>query len=243
MWEAPMPDLDFGVVDAEVLPFAAGPTMLFKLHIQNAVAAEQIHSIMLRAQVRIEPTRRHYDPETEARLLELFGAPHQWGETLRSLLWTHATTIVPRFSGSTIAELPILCTYDFEVAAAKYFYALEDGVVPLLFLFSGTVFYTPAAVPLPDASLTRGASGSAHRAHGEGGLQIAQIPWEKEAPFRLPVRLWKEMMERYFPNSAWLRVRKDVFDRLYAYKARHALPTWEDTLARLLRDSAAEVER
>ena len=216
-----MPDLDFGVVDAEVLPFAASPTMLFKLHIQNAVAAEQIHSIMLRAQVRIEPTRRHYDRETEARLLELFGAPHQWGETLRSLLWTHATTIVPRFSGRTIAELPILCTYDFEVAAAKYFYALEDGVAPLLFLFSGTVFYT----------------------HGEGGLQIAQIPWEKEAHFRLPVRLWKEMMERYFPNSAWLRVRKDVFDRLYAYKARHALPTWEGALDHLLQGREAELER
>jgi hypothetical protein len=238
-----MPDLDFGVVDAEVLPFAAGPTMLFKLHIQNAVVAEQIHSIMLRAQVRIEPTRRHYDPETEARLLELFGAPYQWGETLRSLLWTHATTIVPRFSGSTIAELPILCTYDFEVAAAKYFYALEDGVVPLLFLFSGTVFYTPAAVPLPDSPLTRGESDSARRANGAGGLQIAQIPWEKEAPFRLPVRLWKEMMERYFPNSAWLRVRKDVFDRLYAYKARHALPTWEDALDHLLQGREAELER
>src|SRR2546423_2701907 len=216
-----MPDLDFGVVDAEVQPFAASPTMLFKLHIQNAVVAEQIHSIMLRAQVRIEPTRRHYDRETEARLLELFGAPHQWGETLRSLLWTHATTIVPRFSGRTIAELPVTCTYDFEVAAAKYFYALEDGEVPLLFLFSGTVFYT----------------------RDEGGLQIAQIPWEKEAPFRLPIRVWKEMMERYFPNSVWLRVRKDVFDRLYAYKARRVLPTWEGALDHLLQGREAELER
>ena len=107
------------------------------------------------------------------------------------------------------------------MAAAKYFYALEDGEAPLLFLFSGTVFYT----------------------RDEGGLQIAQIPWEKEAPFRLPIRVWKEMMERYFPNSAWLRVRKDVFDRLYAYKARRVLPTWEDTLEQLLRDSAAELER
>ena len=89
-----MPDLDFGVVDAEVLPFAAGPTMLFKLHIQNAVASEQIHSIMLRAQVRIEPTLRHYDPEAEARLLELFGAPHQWGETLRSLLVNGAMAVI-----------------------------------------------------------------------------------------------------------------------------------------------------
>ena len=216
-----MPDLDFGVVDAEVLPFAAAPTMLFKLHIQNAVEAEQIHSIMLRAQIRIEARRRHYNTEAEARLLELFGEPHRWGETLRSLLWTHATAIVPRFAGSTVAELPVACTYDFEVAAAKYFYALEDGEAPLLFLFSGTVFYTG----------------------DEGRLQIAQIPWEKEAHFRLPIGLWKDMMERYFPNSAWLRVRKDVFDRLYAYKARRVLPTWEDTLEQLLRDSAAELER
>jgi len=120
-----------------------------------------------------------------------------------------------------VAELPVVCSYDFEVAAAKYFYALEDGEVPLLFLFSGTVFY----------------------AAGEGRLQITQISWEKEAPFRLPIHVWKEMMDHYFPNSAWLRVGKDVFDRLYAYKARHALPTWDDALDRLLGEHETEVER
>lgn len=216
-----MPELDFGVVDAEALPFAAAPTMLFKLHIGNAVEGECIHSIMLRTQIRIEPTRRHYDGATETRLLELFGQPRQWGETLRSLLWTHANTIVPAFAGSTVAELPIACSYDFEVAAAKYFYALKDGEVPLLFLFSGTIFY----------------------AHDGETLQIAQIPWEKEAPFRLPVRVWKEMMDHYFPNSAWLRVRKDVFDRLYSYKARGALPTWEHALDKLLAEHETELER
>jgi len=216
-----MPELDFGVADAEVLPFAAVPTMLFKLHIRNRVADEQIHSILLRTQVRIEVTRRHYDAETEARLVELFGAPHRWGDTLRSLLWTNAVTVAPGFTGSAVAELPIACSYDFEVAAAKYFYALEDGEVPLLFLFSGTVFY-------------RG---------DEGGLQVAQIPWEKEASFRFPAALWTEMMDRYFPNSAWLRVRKDVFDRLYSYKARRALPSWEDALDELLREREAEVGR
>ncbi len=216
-----MPDLDFALVDAEVLSFAASPTMLFKLHIRNAPADEQVHSIMLRTQIRIEATRRHYDAEAEARLLELFGEPYRWGETLRSLLWTHVNVIVPRFSESIVAELPVVCTYDFEVAAAKYFYALEDGEVPLLFLFSGTVFY----------------------ADGEGRLQITQLPWEKEAAFRLPIRIWKEMMDRYFPNSAWLRVRKDVFDRLYSYKGRQALPTWDATLDRLLREHETEVER
>jgi len=143
-----------------------------------------------------------------------------WGETLRSLLWTHATTVVPRFTDSIVADLPIPCSYDFDVAAAKYFYALEDGEVPLLFLFSGTVFYMA----------------------GEGPLQITQISWEKEAPFRLPVGVWKKMMDHYFPNSAWLRMRKDVFDRLYAYKARQALPSWDDALDRLLGESEMEAE-
>lgn len=216
-----MPELTFAVVDADVLPFAAGPTMLFKLRVQNAVADEQIHSIMLRTQIRIEATRRRYDAAAEARLLELFGEPHRWGETLRSLLWTQTTTLVPPFSGSAVVELPVVCTYDFEVAGAKYFYALEDGEVPLLFLFSGTVFY----------------------ASGEAGLQIGQIPWEKEASFRLPIAVWKEMMDRYFPNSAWLRLRKDVFDRLYSFKGRMALPTWDDAIERLLQASAAELER
>ena len=214
-----MPDLQFGVAESEVLPFAAAPTLLFKLSIRNTALQEQIHSILLRVQIRIETTRRQYDLEEEGRLLELFGEPHRWGETLRSMLWTNTTAIVPRFEGSTVAELPVACTYDFEVAAAKYFHALNDGEIPLLFLFSGTIFYVPES----------------------GALQIAQIPWEKEASFRLPVRQWKEMMDHYFPNSAWLRLRKDVFDALYRYRAQRALPTWEAVFEELLRRE--EVER
>lgn len=214
-----MPDLDFRVLSAEVLPYAAAPTVQFKLEIKNAVEAEPIHSVLLRTQIRIEATRRRYDTEEEGQLLELFGMPQQWKETLKSLFWTHTTTVIPGFTGSVVADLPVACTYDFEVTAAKYLHALQDGDVPLLFLFSGTVFYP----------------------QGEGGLQIAQIPWEKEASFRLPVCVWKETMDRYFPNSAWLRVRKDVFDRLYHYKVHHALPTWEEALERLLQ--AGERER
>jgi hypothetical protein len=217
-----MPDLDFAVVEADVLPFAAGPTMLFKLRISNAVETERIHSIMLRAQIRIEAKQRHYDGPTEERLLDLFGEPRRWGETLRSLLWTHTTITTPRFTGSTVVELPVTCTYDFEVTGTKYFHALADGEAPLLFLFSGTVFYSP---------------------EGEEAPRIAQIPWEKEAHYRLPVALWREMMDRYFPNSAWLRLHKDVFDRLCSYKARQALPTWEAALEQLLGRSEAELER
>jgi hypothetical protein len=214
-----VPDLDFRVEGAEVLEFAAVPSLLFKLRIEN-LEEEPIGSVALNTQIRIAAPQRHYDAAEQDRLLEVFGEPSRWKDTLRSLLWTHTVLQVPRFSGSTVVDMPVACTYDLEVVWAKYFYALEDGEVPLEFLFSGTVFYA-----------------------GEGGrLQVARISWEKEAEFRLPVRVWKEMMEHYFPNSAWIRLRKDAFDRLYDYKVRKGLPTWEAAVEALLRAGGGAVE-
>ena len=215
-----MPDLDFRVEGAEVLEYAATPSLLFKLRVEN-LEGEPIRSVSLNTQVRIAATQRHYEAAEQERLLEVFGEPHRWGNTLRSLLWTHTTLQVPTFSGATVVNMPVPCTYDLDVVAAKYFYALEDGEVPLEFLFSGTVFYA-----------------------GEGGrLQITRISWEKEAEYRMPVRLWKEMMEHYFPNSAWIRLHKDAFDQLYDYKIRKGLPTWEAAVEALLRVSEQGVER
>jgi hypothetical protein len=215
-----VPNLDFRVEGAEVLEHAAVPSLLFKLRIEN-LQEEPIRSVSLNTQVRISARQRHYETVEQERLQELFGEPNRWGETLRSLLWTHTVLQVPRFSGSTVVGMPVTCTYDLEVAAAKYFYALEDGEVPLEFLFSGTVFYA-----------------------AEGGwLQTTRISWEKEAEFRLPVRLWKEMMEHYFPNSAWIRLHRDAFDELYDYKVRMGLPTWETTVEALLRASEQGAER
>jgi hypothetical protein len=215
-----VPNLDFRIAGAEVQEFAAVPSLLFKLRVEN-LEEEPIRSVALNTQIRIAATQRHYDSAEQERLLELFGEPSRWKDTLRSLLWTHTVLQVPAFSGSTVADMPVPCTYDLEVVAAKYFYALEDGEVPLEFLFSGTVFYAEA----------------------DGRLQVERISWEKEAEFRLPVRLWKEMMEHYFPNSAWIRLRRDAFDLLYDYKVRKGLPTWEAAVEALLRASEQEVER
>ncbi|HTD78453.1 MAG TPA: DUF6084 family protein, partial [Chloroflexota bacterium] len=72
----------------------------------------------------------------------------------------------------------------------------------------------------------------------EVGLQAEQIGWDKEAHFSLPVQVWKDVIRLYFPNTAWLRVHKDTFDRLNHYRMRNALPTWEAALDSLL--SASE---
>ena len=214
-----MPDLSFEIEGAEVLEYAAVPSLIFKLRVENLDGAP-IRSVSLNTQVRIAATQRHYEPSEQERLLDVFGEPHRWGNTLRSFLWTHTVLQVPSFSESMVADMPVTCTYDLEVAATKYFHALEDGEVPLEFLFSGMVFYT-----------------------GEDGrLQTERISWEKEAEFRMPVRLWKEMMEHYFPNSAWIRLHKDAFNQLYDYKVRRGLPTWEAAVEALLRASEQRVE-
>ena len=215
-----MPDLSFEVVDAEVVPFAAVPSLLFKLRVEN-LEDEPVRSVALNTQIRISATQRHYEAGEQERLLELFGEPSRWKDTLRSLLWTHTVLQVPPFSSSTVVDMPVPCTYDLEVVAAKYFHALQDGEVPLEFLFSGTVFYTEE----------------------RGWLQTARISWEKEAVFRLPVRLWKEMIEHYFPNSAWIRLRRDAFDLLYDYKVRRGFPTWEAAVEALVSMDEQEVER
>jgi hypothetical protein len=205
-------DLNFQVEGVEAVAFAAAPTLALKLRIANAAPAEQIQAILLRCQIQLEVTRRRYQPGEREKLFDLFGPPPEWGRTLRRILWTQVSVNVPAFAGSTAVDLPVPCTYDLNVATTKYFHALADGDVPLRLLFSGTVFY----------------------AGDRGALQAVQIPWEKEAVFRLPVHAWRDMMDHYYPNSAWLCLRKDLLDRLAQYKQGSGSVTWEQTFENLL---------
>jgi hypothetical protein len=207
-----MPDLSFKVESVVVVPFAIAPTLAFKLHIENAIAGETIHTVALRCQIQIDVTRRRYTAQEQSRMRDLFGEPDRWSQTLRTLLWTHASVVIPSFQGSTTSDLPVPCTFDFNVAATKYFEGLEDGEIPLHLLFSGTVFYADA----------------------NDVLQVVPISWEQEAKFKLPVKVWRDMMDSYYPNSVWLSLRRDVFERLYQYKTQHGIPTWEQALEKVL---------
>lgn len=195
-----------------MVPYSAAPLLSFKARIVNPASEETIHTIAMRAQIQIEVTRRKYDREEQLRLRDLFGEPDRWGQTLRNMLWTHASVVVPRFTGSVLAEIPVPCTYDFNVAATKYFYGLTEGDLPLCFQFSGNVFY-----------------------QGEdGALQVAPISWDKEARYRLPLQTWKDLMKMYYPNSAWLALRKDTFEKLLEFKNREGIPSWEEAIERAL---------
>lgn len=205
-----MSELEFEVVGVAPDRYAAAPTLLFTLRIDET-SGQRVHSVALRCQIRIEPQRRRYSTDEEDRLLAVFGETPRWGDTLRPFLWTHASTMVAGFTDTTECDLPVPCTYDFEVAAAKYLHALgPDGDVPLVMLFNGTVFSSSGVEP---------------------------VPWHKECRFAMPAGTWRALMDLYFPNSGWIRLRRETLDDLERFKASRALPTWEQAVEVLLKEA------
>ena len=205
-------ELAFSVRDVFAEPYAVAPQLTARLGIEDATGTP-IHAIALRVQVRIEPQRRPYTPDEERGVLDLFGPRERWYDTLRPFLWMQSSAMVQGFTGATEVDLALPCSYDFDVTASKYLHALRDGSVSVVLLFSGTVF-------------TR----------GQNGFGVEQVPWDCEARYSLPIAVWRELMDHYYPNSGWLRLDRELIERLAGYKARHGLTTWEETLSRLLAD-------
>lgn len=209
-----MAELAFDCIGARADRYALTPSMVFTLRISETSGA-RVEAIALRCQLRIEPARRRYSGDEAERLNDLFGATQRWADTLRPLQFTNVSVMVPGFTGSTDIDLPVPLTYDMEIGATRYFAGLDGGDIPLLLLFSGTVFGT-----------------------ADGRMSVTQVPWSKEASYRLPVKVWREAIDAHFPNAAWIRLSRLAFDDLLRYKTASGLPTWEATIVTLLSESA-----
>jgi Family of unknown function (DUF6084) len=205
-----MAELSFDCIDVRPLKYAAAPTLAFRLRISE-LSGQPVHAMVLRVQIRIEPQRRRYADDESELLTHLFGDRSRWGETLKPFQFTTVSVTVPGFSGATEVDAEVPCTYDLEVAAGKYFHALSEGVVPMVLLFSGTVF-----------------------GKGGPGFWVEQVPWHTQAEYRMPVTVWDELMSRYFPNVAWIKLPRETVDALLKYKAANAIPTWEAAVGQLL---------
>lgn len=208
----------FTVLDVFAEPYAAAPQLTARLRIEES-SGTVVHAIALRAQVRIEPQRRGYDPEEAEGLRSIFGDRDRWADTLRPLLWMHSSTTVQGFTGATEVDLPLPCTFDLDVTASRYLHALGEGSVPLDLLFSGTVF-------------TRGTT----------GFGVEQVPWDCEARYLLPVPVWRQLIDLYYPGTGWIRLDRDVLAALADYRTRHGLTTWDETVTRLLSPTAGGVD-
>lgn len=208
-------NLIFSCMKADAAARTATPTLTFRLSVAEA-SGMRVDAIALRCQIRIEPHRRQYSADEERRLHDLFGDPDRWADTLKPVQLASVSVMVPAFTAATEVDLDVPCTYDLEVASARYLQGLDDGTVPLLLLFSGTVYTTR-----------------------NGRMSVELIPWSSEASYRMPVSVWREVTDRHFPGSAWLRCGRGTLDALAEYKAARALPTWDATLAALLEEAEA----
>jgi Family of unknown function (DUF6084) len=211
------PDLEFVVLGARPVKYAAAPMLTIDLQVSEADGRE-VYMVALTIQLMLEPARRSYDDATRERLVELFGAPERWGVTTRSLVWAKLDVLVPAFTGTTTVTVPIACHYDLELAAAKYLDSLPDGQAPLALHFNGMIYY-PAA---------------------DGGLQMVLIPWSKSIDFRMPVSVWRETIAHYYPGTAWIAVRAQTFDALQKAKLDRGLATLDACIADLLEDGRDE---
>lgn len=205
--------LQFTCAGARPEPFAAGPSMLFDLRIRED-SGQRVHSVALKTQIRIEPRGRTYTAAESAKLVDLFGEPSRWGETLNPLQLAQVGSTVGGFTGEITVPIAVPLTYDLDIAATKYFHGLGEGDVPLLMLFSGTVYYA-----------------------GPDGVQVGLVSWHEEATFRLPVATWRAAMDDHFPNSTWVRVSTRTLDALSAYRSERTIPNWDDTFERLLKEA------
>jgi hypothetical protein len=208
--------LAISVIGAHPSPQTAAPGITFRLRIEE-LSGTPVHTIALRCQVQIATRSRRYTEDEQSRLYELFGSVSQWEHTLRSVTWSQSTLIVPSFEARIDVDLQVPCTYDLQIASAKYFHAIRDRGVPLTFLFSGTVFQA-----------------------ADTGLSIEPVPWDREASYVMPATVWHAAMDQFFPGGGWLMVRRDTIDRLQAFRGRHAVVTWDEAIDLLLQDMAAE---
>jgi Family of unknown function (DUF6084) len=208
-WTGPEPE--FAVVAARPVRYAAAPMLSLDLQVSEP-GGRQVYMIALHIQLMIEPARRGYDEATRTKLLELFGEPERWAVTTRSLVWTQLDVLVPAFTGTTTVAVPVACSYDLELAAAKYLYSLPDGMAPLALHFNGTIYYRDEA----------------------GGLQMVLVPWNKSIDFRMPVSVWRETIEHYYPGTGWAAFGADTLAALQRAKLDRGLATLDATVAALL---------
>ncbi len=209
-----MSTLSFACTGSRSEPYAAGPSIQLDLRVDDGTG-RRVHSIALRVQVRIDPRGRRYTEAETARLSDLFGEAHRWGETLNPLQLATVPIMVGSFTGSTTVPVNIPLTYDLDVASGRYFAGLDGGHVPLVLLFSGTMFYA-----------------------GDDGVQVGLVSWQEEAHHRLPVAVWRDAMDSHFPDAGWVRLRRDVLERLVAYRSENAV-SWDDAVDRLLKEAGA----
>lgn len=209
-----MPDLAFAVTGVRAVADGWIPLLEFTLEIQSRPECEDVRALLLQIEVHIQPSEG-----TSRRMLSACPGESSAARgsgvaagAARRYRWTHVHTTVPAFAGTIAVPLLVPCSYDLNLAATRWFAACASDTVELAFEVGGTIIHM-----------------------GDGaGLQVQPIPCGRDAIFAIPGATWMAMMEQHYPNSAWLYCRRDVIERLHAFKSDGDFDTWEEALEELL---------
>ena len=165
-------------------------------------AAHAIRSVLLDVQIQIAAPAAVYDPGRAGAAGRAVRRARALGHTLRTLLWLRTTVVVPPFTGATVVDL----RRAVHLRLRGHGVALPRTRSTTARCRSSSCSAGPSSTPAP-----------------AGALQTARIALGREAEYRLPVAVWRETMDSYFPGSAWLRLRPRRLRPAVAYRARHAL--------------------
>lgn len=201
-----MTQLAFDITGARAKRYAASPTVQFDMDVSSK---RRIEALVLRAQVRIEPQWRPYDPREQTLLNDLFGTPERWSTTLKTLSWADVPVVVTGFSNKTQAVVEVPCTYDFDLAATRFLTALGGGEIPLRFLFSGAIF-----------------------SDGKSGFSTERVAWSSEAAYRMPLSVWNEAMRLCYGDDVLLRITRDTFEYLQTVRSLTGATNWDSVIAK-----------
>ena len=213
-----MSELTFAVLDIVAEPYAAAPTCSPPGCGSRRAPASPCTRIALRCQVRIEPQRRRYDDAEEPALLDLFGDRDRWSHDAQAVpvdaVQHHGPGLHRRDRGRPAAARAPTTSRS---PASKYLHALRDGEIPLVLLFSGTVF-------------TRGATGFASSRCRGTARRATGCRW----------RSGGDLMDAYFPNTGWMRLRpRHASTRSRTTGRRAASPPGTTRSTALLAEAAA----
>jgi hypothetical protein len=202
---------EFSIIGVTAEPYAATPLLRFELEVSEP-SGREIYTIALSAQVQIDADRRSYDPETRERLRDLFGEKERLPATAGALQIARVDVLVPSFTGVGRFTLSLPVSADLEFAASRYLTALPGGVVPMTFNFNGSIFYCG----------------------DDDRLQVTLVPWSCDARFRVPEATWRDLIEKRFAGSGFIRLQADTIERLRRHRAEQGLPTFDAAIAELL---------
>ena len=49
------------------------------------------------------------------------------------------------------------------------------------------------------------------------------VPWTRSVDFRMPVSVWRETIEHYYPNAGWVGLRAETLEALRGGKVDRGL--------------------